>query len=582
LGRLGGFRILKVLGHGGMGVVFQAEDAKLGRPVAIKAMLPHLAGSKSAQERFLREARAAAALEHDHIVPILQVGEDQGAPFIVMPLLKGEPLDARLRRQEKLPVAEVLLIGREMAEGLAAAHARGLIHRDIKPGNVWLEDRSDMRPRLSPAEQRQPRPLVATEYRVKILDFGLARASAQESGLTQQGAIIGTPAYMAPEQARGQKVDARCDLWSLGVVLYRMCTGRLPFQGADTVATLMAVATHEPPPPARVNLAVPAGLSDLVMKLLEKDPARRLASAQGVAAALRQLEQARPLPAATASFAPASPGRSAPARRSRKPLLLALAGGLAAAVVAVVLFWPRPDATAPTAATERTSLAERLVRPPLGQPPPGLAPQDRASGPVIALLPLLNLQKDGLYGRWTATADGVTAAKDERSYLQFPYRPPSEYDFRVELTCRAGGPQVSVVLAGGGRSFAYVMGTTFGLGRIAGKKANINPTTLARRLTLNDRHVCMVCVRKDRVVVEVDGKQTADWKTDYSDLSYPPQAWKGRDRTLLGLASLDTETVLHRADVVEVAGRGAFTRPDDPAARRADAERSLAANGKEQ
>ena len=210
IGRLGGFRILKVLGAGGMGVVFQAEDPKLKRKLAIKAMLPSLAASGSGGKRFLREAQTAAAIEHDHIVPIHQVGEDRGVPFIAMPFLKGEPLDERLKREGALPVAEVVRIGREAAERLAAAHAVGLVHRDIKLANLWLE---------------------APKGRVKILDFGLARATAQDAGLTQQGTIIGTPAYMAPEQARGDNVDARSDLFSLGVVLYRLCCGKQPFQG---------------------------------------------------------------------------------------------------------------------------------------------------------------------------------------------------------------------------------------------------------------------------------------------------------------------------------------------------------------
>src|SRR6202043_252637 len=174
-------------GHGGMGVVFLGEDAKLGRKVAIKAMLPHLAGSKSSQQRFLREARAAAALEHDHIVPIFHVDEDRGAPFIVMPFLKGEPLDARLERDRSLPPAEVLRIGREVAEGLGAAHEAGLVHRDIKPANIWLETQPSGPPRAM------------------ILDFGLARVQADNIQITQSGVIVGTPAYMSPEQARGNK-----------------------------------------------------------------------------------------------------------------------------------------------------------------------------------------------------------------------------------------------------------------------------------------------------------------------------------------------------------------------------------------
>ena len=270
LGRLGKYRILKILGHGGMGVVYKAEDPKLERSVAIKAMLPALAASASAGKRFLREAQAMAKVEHDHIVRIYQVDEDRGVPFLAMEFLKGEPLDERLKRNEPLPVDDLLRIGREIADGLAAAHATGLIHRDIKPGNIWLE---------------------APRNRVKILDFGLARAASQDSGLTQQGAIIGTPAYMAPEQGRGENVDARCDLFSLGVVLYRMCTGQQPFVGKDSVSTLLAIAMTAPVAPSQLNRALPPELSELVMKLLEKDPAKRVASAAEVVQAIQAIER---------------------------------------------------------------------------------------------------------------------------------------------------------------------------------------------------------------------------------------------------------------------------------------------------
>jgi serine/threonine protein kinase/WD40 repeat protein/phage FluMu protein Com len=335
LGRLGDYRILKILGHGGMGVVFLGEDATLNRKVAIKAMLPHLAKSTTSRQRFLREARAAAALEHDHIVAIHHVGEDRGAPYIVMPFLKGQPLDERLKRDEPMPLADVLRIGREIAEGLAAAHAPGLIHRDIKPANIWLETPRD---------------------RVKILDFGLARAASQDSGLTQQGAVIGTPAYMAPEQGRGEVVDARCDLFSLGVVLYRMCTGKQPFHGNDTVSTLMSVAMHEPPPPISINLELPPELSDLVMKLLEKDVAQRLGSAGEVVQAIQQIEQEHaPKPttqktikpkgqttiSATATAPPAKP-------KSRRRLVYAVAAlGFASILLAggIILYLQSPDGT---------------------------------------------------------------------------------------------------------------------------------------------------------------------------------------------------------------------------------------------
>jgi TolB protein len=273
IGRLGPFRVLRVLGAGGMGVVYKAEDPRLKRPVALKAMLPILAARESSRKRFVREAKAAAALDHDHIVPIFQVGEDRGVPFLAMQLLEGESLAERLRRQPAMTVLEMVRIGRETALGLAAAHRHGLIHRDVKPANLWLESRP------------------ADTFRVKILDFGLARA-ADDAQLTQSGAIVGTPAYMAPEQAAGEPVDHRVDPFSLGCVLYRLATGIPPFKGKDAIATLVAVARHEPKPPAKVSTQVPAALSDLVMHLLAKKPEERPESAQVVAEALAEIEEA--------------------------------------------------------------------------------------------------------------------------------------------------------------------------------------------------------------------------------------------------------------------------------------------------
>jgi serine/threonine protein kinase len=302
IGRLGAYRVLKLLGAGGMGVVFQAEDPSLRRLVALKVMKPAVAVKAEARQRFLREARAAAAVKHDHIVTIYQVVDDPHVPFLAMELLEGEALEDRLKREGKLPPADVLCLGRAIAEGLAAAHERGLIHRDIKPANIWLETLSGI--------SSEPRPsgsglavssltVAARAYRVKILDFGLARTVGHEDAhLTQPSMILGTPAYMAPEQARpGAVVDARCDLFSLGCVLYRMTTGAEPFQGTTAINTLVAVAHDNPMPPCEVNPEVPPALSDLVMRLLAKDPADRPASARAVAEALAALERS---PAGTA------------------------------------------------------------------------------------------------------------------------------------------------------------------------------------------------------------------------------------------------------------------------------------------
>jgi serine/threonine protein kinase len=270
LGRLGGYRILQVLGAGGMGVVFQAEELRLKRMVALKTMLPVLAVSAANRQRFQQEAETAAAIEHDNIITIYQVGEDRGVPFIAMPLLQGESLETRLKRAGRLSVPEVLRVARETAGGLAVAHGRGLIHRDIKPSNLWLEVKPHDDP-LAPS---------SVSFRVKILDFGLARSVTSDSSLTRSGTIIGTPAYMAPEQARGQAVDGRCDLFSLGCVLYHACTGQQPFRGTDTLSTLLAVTEDTPPPPHQLNPQVPPSLSELIMMLLAKEPSERPSSAR--------------------------------------------------------------------------------------------------------------------------------------------------------------------------------------------------------------------------------------------------------------------------------------------------------------
>jgi serine/threonine protein kinase/WD40 repeat protein/DNA-directed RNA polymerase subunit RPC12/RpoP len=286
LGRIGGYRVLRVLGGGGMGVVYEAEDLQLHRPVALKVMLPALAVSESSRQRFLREGRLAAAVLNDHVVTIFQVGEDRGIPFLAMQLLQGETLEQRLKRRKKLPVPEALRIAREVAEGLDAAHQRGLIHRDIKPSNVWLEAPSPL-PLSSAAGERGR----GEGGRVKLLDFGLARAAGSDARLTQLGAIVGTPSYMSPEQANSRPVDARSDLFSLGCVLYRMCTGALPFRGADTLAILTALALQTPPPVRRLNPEVPELLSDLVEQLLAKNPDDRPLSARAVAEALAAIEE---------------------------------------------------------------------------------------------------------------------------------------------------------------------------------------------------------------------------------------------------------------------------------------------------
>ena len=195
IGWMAHYRVIKKVGAGGMGVVLHAEDSHLQRSVALKLMLPEVADHPEARDRFLREARATAKLKSDHVVTIYHVGQERDIPFMAMEFLQGETLNDLLERPEPLTVPQILRIGREIAAGLSAAHEGGLVHRDIKPANIWIE---------------------APSGRVKILDFGLARMTTSELHLTRTGAVLGTVGFMSPEQGRGQAVDARSDLFSLG------------------------------------------------------------------------------------------------------------------------------------------------------------------------------------------------------------------------------------------------------------------------------------------------------------------------------------------------------------------------------
>lgn len=349
IGRLGGYRVLQVMGVGGMGVVFRAEDPQLKRQVALKAMKPSIAASRSAKQRFLREAQSTAAIEHDNIVHIYQVGEDCGVPFIAMQFLRGESLQGRLERKPDLDSREASRIAHEIASGLAAAHKRGLIHRDIKPDNIWIESESG---------------------RAKILDFGLVRSAADiDSGLTQTGMVVGTPRYMSPEQALGQHVDHRCDLFSLGTVLYHMAAGRAPFDGGNVTATLIEVAAADCEPIESLCPDVHPKLAALITKLLQRSPGQRPQSAIEVVEALRdiehdlaeqakqrQLPRTAQLPAVTTAneypvIKTVERPRATPQPKSRQPLIVAGAVGLFALLLLTSV---RPQATSGRTGRERS------------------------------------------------------------------------------------------------------------------------------------------------------------------------------------------------------------------------------------
>jgi serine/threonine protein kinase len=329
LGRLDHYEVLAVVGRGGMGVVLKAFDEKLHRVVAVKLLAPHLTENDTARLRFVREARAAAAVSHDHVIGIYAVEDAGPVPYLVMEFIDGPSLEGHLQRHGPLPIQEVVRIGRQIAAGLDAAHQQGLIHRDIKPANIMLA--------------REPG-ASATGGRVKITDFGLARA-VDDASLTQSGCVTGTPDYMSPEQADGRPLDHRSDLFSLGSILYTLCTGGPPFRASGMMAVMKRVSEDTPRPPREVNADVPAWLEALIARLHAKDPADRVQTAAEVAELLgRRLAEPQqpspdtlPEPEGATQTEVTPPGRRSLLRRILLllvPLLLLIG---VAAVVAILL-----------------------------------------------------------------------------------------------------------------------------------------------------------------------------------------------------------------------------------------------------
>lgn len=264
LGRLDHYEIVEIIGRGGMAIVMRAQDTKLQREVAVKVLVT----SGATRQSFVREARAVAAIRDDHVVTIHAVADEGPVPYLVMEFINGGTLEDLLSQRGSLEVDEILAIGAQIASGLAAAHRKGLIHRDVKPSNVLIET--------------EPK-------RVKLSDFGVAR-ELDGPGTTEAGILVGTPNYMSPEQVNGETLDARSDLFSLGSVLYELCTGKRPFDGPSTVAVLRRVSDERQLPASEVNPGIPQELSNLIDRLLAKQAADRPASAEDVGARLREIQ----------------------------------------------------------------------------------------------------------------------------------------------------------------------------------------------------------------------------------------------------------------------------------------------------
>lgn len=310
LGRFADYEIESMVARGGMGTVFKARDTGLNRTVAIKVLARELSSDPGARERFLREARAAAAVVHDNIIVIHAVSEHAGLPYLVMPFHEASTLEAKVERDGPLDVDQFNIVALQLARGLAAAHSHGLIHRDVKPGNILLESGLD---------------------RVRISDFGLVRALEETSNITRPGMILGTPQFMAPEQIESGNADARSDLFSLGCVLYFMAAGHPPFKSDTLLGVLREISEHEPPPVHEINPRYPPRVTAVIDRLLRKAPNERIQSATELAERLEAIDNEAESGHATVPHRSRNPRRKPVApRRTAK---LAAAGILAVLLI---------------------------------------------------------------------------------------------------------------------------------------------------------------------------------------------------------------------------------------------------------
>ncbi|WP_144972885.1 protein kinase domain-containing protein [Bremerella volcania] len=431
MGKIGHYEIREMIGRGGCGIVLKAFDTKLERIVAIKVMYPELAATSPARKRFLREARATAAIRHKNVVSIYAV-EEQPLPYLVMELIDGPTLQQKINAIGPLELIDVLEIGQQAAAGLAAAHAKGLIHRDVKPANILLEGNTN---------------------EVKLTDFGLAR-SADDASITQSGIISGTPLYMSPEQAQGLEMDERSDLFSLGSVLYVMSSGRPPFRAKATLAVLRRVVEDQPRPIQQIIPEVPDWLVTIVDILLAKEPDRRFESAQEVARLLQSCHdavihhQSVQLPADVLRKAiPKSQTTSVRPVQVRRRLVLA--GGFVAliAIVALALSHGKGRSSLSLVSNPQTTPPKLLAPPSENTTKETISPKEEPAADSKAEQPESrpaytdrSAELAGA-GAWVNDGEEFVQAKPEPAAIYFGDPDWTDYDVSVEMKTLSRDPR---------------------------------------------------------------------------------------------------------------------------------------------
>ena len=522
---IGRFRILSEVGRGGMGIVYQAHDPQLERRVALKVVVPSPnAGPQEAaldDERFLREARLGAKLRHPNIVTVYEAGVIEGRRFLSMELILGLPM-SHWRRSGSVTIRQQVSLLRDVALAVHHAHQQGIIHRDLKPANILIDSGT------------QPR----------VTDFGLAKIVGQNArlSLTAEGRVVGTPAYMSPEQVEGlETVDRRVDVYALGVMLYETLAGKPPFEGQTPVEVMMKVINEPVRPPSKrtaftMNPFLYMSLEGVCLKAMSKDPRDRYPTAAAMAEDLSK-------------WLKGELGRVSPTRARRVRSRIRAAAFAAIFLVAGgVLGW---------------FLATAGRRAPESAP---TAPPESAWKAAIPLIPLVVPVRDAVEGTWAALDGRLVSDAARGARIEIPYEPPEQYDVRVVFTRLSGQRDVNLILTKSGRSFLWLMGafdnTVFGFELVRGALSNSNPTSRPAGACLENgrRHECIVQVRNAGLKAFLDGRLIVEHRTDYSDLGNLPER-SLRDPRLLGVGSFMSPTIFQTIEVLEVTGAGKRTRP---------------------